>query len=63
MVLQRYGLTVKGKLYDTMLAHYLIEPEKRHNMDILAEDYLNYTLYRLKSLLVKKERSREICVM
>lgn len=54
MVLQRYGLTVKGKLYDTMLAHYLIEPEKRHNMDILAEDYLNYTPVSIEELIGKK---------
>lgn len=54
MVLQRYGLIVKGKLYDTMLAHYLIEPEKRHNMDILAEDYLNYTPVSIEELIGKK---------
>ncbi|PAC32430.1 DNA polymerase I [Flectobacillus sp. BAB-3569] len=54
MVLQRYGLTVRGKLYDTMLAHYLIEPEKRHNMDILAEDYLNYTPVSIEELIGKK---------
>ncbi|MDI9858726.1 DNA polymerase I [Flectobacillus roseus] len=54
MVMQRYGLTVRGKLYDTMLAHYLIEPEKRHNMDILAEDYLNYTPVSIEELIGKK---------
>ncbi|MBP6411144.1 MAG: DNA polymerase I, partial [Pseudarcicella sp.] len=43
MILNNYGIAVKGKLYDTMLAHYIIEPEKRHGMDILAENYLNYT--------------------
>ncbi|MBC7409988.1 MAG: DNA polymerase I, partial [Arcicella sp.] len=38
MVLTHYGVEMKGKTYDTMLAHYIIEPEKRHGMDILAED-------------------------
>jgi DNA polymerase-1 len=54
MVLQQYGVSVKGKLYDTMLAHYLIEPDKRHNMDILAEDFLNYTPVSIEELIGKK---------
>ena len=54
MVLQNYGVTVKGKLFDTMLAHYLIEPEKRHGMDILAEDYLHYTPVSIEELIGKK---------
>lgn len=41
-VLKWYEIEVKGRLFDTMLAHYLIEPELRHNMDFLAEKYLNY---------------------
>lgn len=41
-VLKWYEVDVKGKLFDTMLAHYLIEPDQRHNMDFLAEKYLNY---------------------
>ena len=40
-VLAKYNITVKGKLFDTMLAHYLINPDMRHNMDVLAETYLN----------------------
>jgi DNA polymerase I len=54
MVLQNYGVEVKGKLYDTMLAHYLIEPEKRHGMDIMAENYLNYTPVSIDELIGKK---------
>ncbi|MCS7018079.1 MAG: DNA polymerase I [Bernardetiaceae bacterium] len=42
IVLANYGIQVKGELFDTMLAHYLIEPEGRHGMDIMAENYLNY---------------------
>jgi DNA polymerase I len=54
MVLSHYGVTMKGKLYDTMLAHYVIEPEKRHGMDILAEDFLNYTPVSIEELIGKK---------
>jgi DNA polymerase-1 len=53
-VLERYGMPVRGKLSDTMLAHYLIEPEKRHNMDVLAEDYLRYTPVSIETLIGKK---------
>src|SRR5690606_30837048 len=42
-VLHKYQITIKGKCFDTMLAHYLINPDMRHNMDVLAETYLNYT--------------------
>jgi len=48
--MQQYGISVKGKLFDTMLAHYIINPDMRHNMDVLAETYLGYrtqTHYRL----------------
>lgn len=41
-ILRNYGVTLKGKIFDTMLAHYLIDPETAHNMDVLAENYLNY---------------------
>ena len=42
-VLSRYGITVAGKLFDTMLAHYLINPDMRHSLDVLSETYLHYT--------------------
>ena len=54
MVLTQYGVEIKGKTYDTMLAHYLIEPEKRHGMDILAEDFLNYTPVSIEEIIGKK---------
>ena len=41
-VLRKYNIAVKGPLFDTMLAHYLINPDMRHSMDVLAETYLNY---------------------
>ena len=49
-MLAQYGISVKGKLFDTMLAHYLLEPEQRHNMDYLAEVYLNYYLCSRKTV-------------
>ena len=41
-VLKRYGITVNGFLYDTMIAHYLLHPDMKHNMDDMSEYYLNY---------------------
>ncbi|MGV8815209.1 MAG: DNA polymerase I [Gelidibacter sp.] len=57
-VLHKYNIQVKGKLFDTMLAHYLINPDMRHNMDILAETYLNYTPIPIDALLGKKGKSQ-----
>lgn len=54
IVLDKYGIDVQGPLFDTMLAHYLIEPDMRHNMDGLAEIYLNYTCIPIESLIGKK---------
>jgi DNA polymerase I len=54
MVLEKYGVQVKGPIFDTMLAHYLIEPEMRHNMDVLAESYLNYSPISIETLIGKK---------
>ena len=54
MVLGKYGLQVGGKLADTMLAHYLLEPEKRHGMDRLAEQYLHYQPVPIEELIGKK---------
>lgn len=54
MVLRNYGVEVQGRLFDTMLAHYLIEPEGRHNMDVLAENYLNYSPVSIETLIGKK---------
>jgi len=54
MVLRNYGIEVNGPKFDTMLAHYLMEPDARHNMDILAENYLNYTPVSIEDLIGKK---------
>ena len=52
-MLAQYGIQVKGKMFDTMLAHYLLEPEQRHNMDYLAEVYLNYITIPIEDLIGK----------
>jgi len=57
-VMQNYGVQVKGKLFDTMLAHYLINPDMRHNMDVLAETYLNYTPVSITELIGKKGKNQ-----
>jgi DNA polymerase-1 len=51
LVLKKYGINVKGKLFDTMIAHYLLNPELRHNMDYLAETYLNYRTIHIDELI------------
>ncbi len=57
-VLAKYKVSVKGKLFDTMLAHYLINPDMRHNMDVLAETYLNYTPISITELIGKKGKNQ-----
>ncbi len=57
-VLHKYGIRVKGKCFDTMLAHYLINPDMRHNMDVLAETYLNYTPVSITELIGKKGKNQ-----
>ncbi|WP_144606093.1 DNA polymerase I [Algoriphagus algorifonticola] len=58
LVLKSYGIEVKGALYDTMLAHYLIEPEGKHSMDWLAEQYLNYKPVSITELIGKKGKNQ-----
>tara|TARA_R110002167_G_scaffold62200_3_gene175637 strand:+ start:1093 stop:3945 length:2853 start_codon:yes stop_codon:yes gene_type:complete len=57
-VLRKYNIKVKGKLFDTMLAHYLINPDMRHNMDVLAETYLNYSPISIETLIGKKGKNQ-----
>ncbi len=57
-VLAKYGVEVKGRLFDTMLAHYLINPDMRHNMDVLAETYLNYSPISIETLIGKKGKNQ-----
>lgn len=58
LVLKNYGVEVKGVLFDTMLAHYLIEPEKKHGMDYLSETYLNYRPVSIEELIGKKGKNQ-----
>lgn len=58
-VLQRYGITLRGEMFDTMIAHFLIRPEMRHNMDVLAETYLQYTPVSITSLIGKKGKDQK----
>ena len=53
MVLRRLGITIRGRMYDTMILHYLLDPESRHNMNALAEKYLNYKPIEIESLIGK----------
>eukprot|EP01089_Gocevia_fonbrunei_P016862 TRINITY_DN5327_c0_g2_i2.p1 TRINITY_DN5327_c0_g2~~TRINITY_DN5327_c0_g2_i2.p1 ORF type:complete len:948 (-),score=242.51 TRINITY_DN5327_c0_g2_i2:724-3567(-) len=57
-VLHKYNISIKGKCFDTMLAHYLINPDMRHNMDVLAETYLNYTPISITELIGKKGKNQ-----
>ena len=57
-VLHKYNLQVRGKCFDTMLAHYLINPDMRHNMDVLAETYLNYTPVSIIEIIGKKGKNQ-----
>ncbi|CAM1356693.1 DNA polymerase I [Tenacibaculum halocynthiae] len=57
-VLSNYNIPVKGKLFDTMIAHYLINPDMRHNMDILSETYLNYQPVSITELIGKKGKNQ-----
>ncbi|KQB98859.1 DNA polymerase I [Pedobacter sp. Hv1] len=58
LVLKWYDVQVKGKLFDTMLAHYLIDPDTRHNMDILSENYLGYTPISITTLIGAKGKGQ-----
>jgi len=58
-ILGNYGITVKGKFFDTMIAHYLINPDMRHGMDILAETYLRYSPMPIEALIGKKGKGQK----
>jgi len=57
-VLSNYNMPVKGKLFDTMIAHYLINPDMRHGMDVLSETYLNYQPISITELIGKKGKNQ-----
>lgn len=58
IVLKKYDIQVKGKLFDTMIAHYLINPELRHNMDYMAETYLKYKTIHIEELIGAKGKNQ-----
>ncbi|MFB5945421.1 DNA polymerase I [Albibacterium profundi] len=58
LVLSWYGIKMCGPLFDTMLAHYLIDPDSRHNMDILAESYLGYSTIPISNLIGPKGKKQ-----
>lgn len=55
-LLKRYNISVSGELFDTMIAHYLLEPDMRHNMDFLSQTYLDYKPISIEALIGKKGR-------
>lgn len=57
-VLKWYGIELKGKLFDTMLAHFLLKPEMRHNMNVLSETYLGYSPISIETLIGKKGKGQ-----
>lgn len=58
LALKWCGITLQGELFDTMLAHYLLDPESRHNMDVLAENYLGYSPVSITELIGKKGKDQ-----
>ena len=58
-VLTRYGVTLQGKMFDTMIAHYLIQPELHHNMDYMAETLLGYQTIHIEELLGPKGKKQK----
>ena len=57
-ILAKYGIKVAEPFFDTMLAHYLLEPDQRHNMDALAQNYLNYNPISIETLIGKKGKNQ-----
>ena len=58
LMLQNYGVELKGKLFDTMVAHYVLQPELRHGMDYLAEIYLKYDTIKIEELIGSKGKNQ-----
>jgi len=58
-ILANYGIEVRGKFFDTMIAHYLINPDMRHNMDVLSETYLKYAPKSIETLIGKKGKNQK----
>ncbi|MBS1636748.1 MAG: DNA polymerase I [Bacteroidetes bacterium] len=58
-ILKSYGISIKNTLWDTMVAHFLIQPEMRHNMNVLAETYLGYSPVSIETLIGKKGKAQQ----
>ncbi len=58
-ILLNYDIEVRGRLFDTMIAHYLIEPDQRHNLNFLSEVYLNYRPVEIETLIGKKGKAQK----
>jgi DNA polymerase-1 len=58
-ILSHYGVQIRGKLFDTMIAHYLINPDMRHNMNVLSETYLKYSPKSIEDLIGKKGKNQK----
>ena len=58
MVMQNYGVEIGGPLFDTMIAHYLLQPELRHNLDFMAEVYLNYRTIHIEELIGERGKGQ-----
>ena len=59
LVLARYGVDIKGKMFDTMVAHYVLQPELPHNLDALAEQYLGYSTIKIEELIGPKGKKQK----
>jgi DNA polymerase-1 len=58
-ILQNYGIEIKARLFDTMIAHYLLQPEQKHNLDFLASKYLNYRMIPIEELIGEKGKNQK----
>ena len=58
LLMKWYGVEVKGRFFDTMIAHYLCEPDRRHKLDYLAETYLNYKMVPIETLIGKRGKNQ-----
>jgi len=57
-ILKNYGIEVKGSLFDTMIAHFILHPEQRHNLNVLAEQYLEYSMVKIEELIGEKGKNQ-----
>ena len=57
-VLSRYGVSLRAPMFDTMLAHYVVQPELHHNMDYMSEIYLNYKTVHIEELIGRRAKGK-----